>query len=219
MSTSEKLKKFFSRYFEIILVGLTVLFLFLKPHMPGYGERISMLFFGTLSFYYLASGILVFLDKNRVGRIMRLMYLFGLWSVSIMVIAVMTRIILLQADKILLITAICSVIGLLGYITLYYRRLGDEDREALLYLIQPLFIRSVLAMLIGIAFLVGSSYGIYSMLGTYRNDPVYIEKIVSAYENPEDTAIVNDYKRYDDKARVKYLEEKEAAKKEYEEAQ
>ena len=74
-------------------------------------------------------------------------------------------------------------------------------------------------MLIGIAFLVGSSYGIYSMLGTYRNDPVYIEKIVSAYENPEDTAIVNDYKRYDDKARVKHLEEKEAAKKEYEEAQ
>jgi hypothetical protein len=175
--------------------------------MPNYGERISMLFFGSLSFYYLASGILVFLDKNRVGRIMRLMYLFGLWSVSIMIIAIMTRILLMQADKILLATAVSSAVGLLGYIVLYYRRLGDEDRKALLYLIQPLFIRTVLAMLIGIAFLVGSSYGIYSMLGTYKSDPVYIEKIVSAYENPEDTSIVNDYKRYDTMTREKHLQQ------------
>ncbi len=198
MSTDSKTKKFFSRYFELILVGLTVLFLLIKPSMENFGERISMLFFGTLSFYYLASGILVFLDKNRVGRIMRLMYLFGLWSVSVMVIAIMTRIMLLQADKALLITAVCSTVGLLGYIVLYYRRLEGEDRKALLYLIQPLFIRSVFAMLLGIAFLVGSNYGIYSMLGTYRNDPVYIEKIVSAYENPEDSVLLESFKQYDD---------------------
>lgn len=198
MSTDSKTKKFFSRYFELILVGLTVLFLLIKPSMENFGERISMLFFGTLSFYYLASGILVFLDKNRVGRIMRLMYLFGLWSVSVMVIAIMTRIMLLQADKALLITAVCSTVGLLGYIVLYYRRLEGEDRKALLYLIQPLFIRSVFAMLLGIAFLVGSNYGIYSMLGTYRHDPVYIEKIVSAYENPEDSVLLESFKQYDD---------------------
>ncbi len=203
---NEKWKKFFSRYFEIILILLTVLFVFIKPNMRNYGERISILFFGMLSFYYLASGILVFLDKNRVGRIMRLMYLFGLWSVSIMVIAIMTRIMLLQADKALLITAICSTIGLMGYIIMYYRRLGDEDRNALLYLVQPLFIRALFSMLLGIAFLVGSSYGIYSMLGTYRRDPVYIEKIVRAYENPEDSVLLNDFKIYDDSTRAKQAE-------------
>lgn len=202
---SSKLKKFFSRYFELILIALTLLFLFLKPNMPNYGERISMLFFGTLSFYYLGSGILVFLDKNRIGRIMRLMYLFGLWSVSIMVIAIMTRILLMQADKTLLMIAISSTVGLLAYIVLYYRKLEGEDRKALLYLIQPLFIRAVTSMLIGVAFLVGSSYGIYSMLGTYKDDVVYIEKIVSAYEHPHDTAIVNDYKRYDEEARTKHM--------------
>lgn len=199
----DKWKKFFSRYFELILLVLTILFLFIKPNLRSYGERVSILFFGMLSFYYLASGILVFLDKNRIGRIMRLMYLFGLWSVSVMVIAIMTRIMLLQSDKALLIIAICSTIGLLGYITLYYRRLGDEDRKALLYLIQPLFIRAVFAMLVGVAFLVGSNYSIYSMFGTYRRDPVYIEKIVQAYENPEDSVLLNNYKIYDDSIRNK----------------
>lgn len=174
--------------------------------MRSYGERISILFFGMLSFYYLASGILVFLDKNRIGRIMRLMYLFGLWSVSVMVIAIMTRIMLLQSDKALLIIAICSTIGLLGYIILYYRRLGDEDRKALLYLIQPLFIRAVFAMLVGIAFLVGSNYSIYRMFGTYRRDPVYIEKIVQAYENPKDSVMLNNYKIYDDSIRTQKSE-------------
>lgn len=191
------MKKFASRYFELILIALTVLFVFLKPNMHNYGERISMLFFGSLSFYYLASGILVFLDKHRVGRIMRLMYLFGLWSVSIMVLAIMVRIMLIQMDKALLITAISASLGLIGYIILYYRRLEGEDRQALLYLIQPLFIRAATSMLIGVAFLIGSNYAIYSMFGTYKHDARYTEKIVSAYENPKDTSVVNDYKRYD----------------------
>ncbi|HMZ89341.1 MAG TPA: hypothetical protein PK511_14625 [Chitinophagales bacterium] len=192
------MKKIASKYFEVILIALTVLFLFLKPNLTNFGERISMLFFGTLSFYYLASGILVFLDKNRVGRIMRLMYLFGLWSVSIMVLAIMVRIMLIQMDKALLITAISASLGLIAYITLYYRRLEGEDREALLYLIQPLFIRVVTSMLIGVAFLIASNYAVYSMFGTHKRDPRYVEKIVSAYENPKDTTIVNDYKRYDE---------------------
>jgi hypothetical protein len=203
---NDKWRKFFSRYFELILLAFTILFLLIKPNMRSYGERISILFFGMLSFYYLASGILVFLDKNRIGRIMRLMYLFGLWSVSVMVIAIMTRIMLLQSDKALLIIAICSTIGLLGYIILYYRRLGDEDRKALLYLIQPLFIRAVFAMLVGIAFLVGSNYSIYRMFGTYRRDPVYIEKIVQAYENPKDSVMLNNYKTYDDSIRTQKSE-------------
>jgi len=195
------MKKFFNKYFEIILLLLTVLFVWIKPSMREYGERISILFFGSLSFYYLASGILVFLDKNRIGRIMRLMYLFGLWSVSITVIAIMTRIMLLQADKALLIISISAGVGILAYILLYYRRLEGEDRKALLYLIQPLFIRSVFSVLVATAFLIGSNYGIYSLLGTHRRDPVYIEKIVQAYEHPEDSSITNAYRRYDTEVR------------------
>ncbi|MBK9454881.1 MAG: hypothetical protein IPO24_04510 [Bacteroidetes bacterium] len=70
------MKQFFSKYFEYLLLGNTILMVFLKPMLPTYGERMSMILFGTLSFYYLASGILVFLDKQRIGRIMRLIYLF-----------------------------------------------------------------------------------------------------------------------------------------------
>ncbi|MBK7038855.1 MAG: hypothetical protein IPH42_21640 [Bacteroidetes bacterium] len=84
------MKKFFSKYFEYILIVLTILFLFLKPNMRSYGERISMIFLHPFPFIIWHQEF-CFLDKLRVGSIMRLMYLFGLWSVSITVIAVMCR--------------------------------------------------------------------------------------------------------------------------------
>ncbi|MFI5172787.1 MAG: hypothetical protein ACHQFW_10375 [Chitinophagales bacterium] len=191
------MKKFFSKYFEFIILGLTIIFLLTKPAFPKFGERISMIFFGTLSFYYLASGVLVFLDKNRIGRIMRLMYLFGLWSVSFSVLAIMTRTLLMQMDKELLMISVSSGIGLMLFMLLYYIRLKTEDRETFKYLIQPLFVRSLLAIFIATAFLLAGNYGIYNMFGTHKKDPVYIEKAVNAYEHPEDSAIVNDFKNYD----------------------
>ena len=170
---------------------------FLKPLLPTYGERMSMILFGTLSFYYLASGILVFLDKQRIGRIMRLIYLFGLWSVSIAVLAVMARTLLLQMDKQLLIIAVSSGIGLMAYLFLYYRKLEGDDKATLLLWIKPLVLRSILAVFISAGFLIGSNFAIYSLFGTHKNDPVYIEKAVNAYENPDDTAATNDLDRYD----------------------
>ncbi|MCB9031904.1 MAG: hypothetical protein H6547_05665, partial [Chitinophagales bacterium] len=55
----KRIKAFFQRYTEIILVILTIVFVFYKSSLPKYGERISLMFFGTLAFYYLASGVLV----------------------------------------------------------------------------------------------------------------------------------------------------------------
>ncbi|MBK9505440.1 MAG: hypothetical protein WBP31_07215 [Chitinophagales bacterium] len=191
------MKQFFSKYFEYLLLGNTILMVFLKPMLPTYGERMSMILFGTLSFYYLASGILVFLDKQRIGRIMRLIYLFGLWSVSITVMAVMARTLLLQMDKQLLIISVSSGVGLMAYLFLYYRKLEADDKATLLIWIKPLVLRSILALCIAIAFFISSNYGIYSLFGTHKNDPVYTEKAVNAYENPDDTAAVNDLNRYD----------------------
>ncbi|HPR27795.1 MAG TPA: hypothetical protein PLI03_00495, partial [Chitinophagales bacterium] len=62
----KRIKAFFQRYTEIILVILTIVFVFYKSSLPKYGERISLMFFGTLAFYYLASGVLVFLDRHRI---------------------------------------------------------------------------------------------------------------------------------------------------------
>ncbi len=129
------------------------------------------------------------------------MYLFGLWSVSIAVMAIMTRTLLLQLDKELLMISISSGMGLMLFLLLYYMKLTDEDKETFKYFIQPLFIRSVLAIFISTAFLVVGNYGIYSMFGTHKNDTVYSEKVVKAYENPNDSVIVNDFKKYDEELR------------------
>jgi len=190
-------KKILSKYFEIIILVFTILFLLTKQNMPRYGERISMLFFGCLSFYYLASAVLVFLDKKRVGRMMRLIYLFGLWAVSFTVIAVMARTLLLQMDIELLVVAVSSCCGTLLFCWLYYRRLEEKDKPIFKDQVQPLAIRSLISICIAALFLSTGNYAVYHMFGTHKNDPVYAEKIVRAYENPGDTAVVNDFKRYD----------------------
>ncbi|MEZ5013702.1 MAG: hypothetical protein R2794_05370 [Chitinophagales bacterium] len=191
------MKKFLSRYFEYILIAATIALLFMRSRMPLFGERVSMLMFGTLSFYYLASAVLVFLDKQRIGRIMRLMYLFGLWSVSISVIGIMMRSLLMQHDKELLVICVSSGIGILVYIWLSSRRVAPENKEQYAYYVKPLIARNAIALILSLGFLVGSNYGIYSMFGTHKFDPVYTEKVVNAYEHADDTSIVNDFKRYD----------------------
>lgn len=75
------IQSFFKKYLELILVAGTVIVLFIRSDYPKYGERMSLMLFGTLAFYYLASGILVFLDRHRIVRSMRLIYIIGLWGV------------------------------------------------------------------------------------------------------------------------------------------
>ncbi len=197
------MKKILKKYFELILIGLTVMFLMIKPAMPEYGERISMLFFGSLSFYYLASAVLVFLDKTRIGRMMRLIYLFGLWAVSFAVISVMARTLLLQLDKELLVISISACVGTILFCWFYFRGLKEDDKLIFKELIQPLITRTIASGLIVIAFLVISNYAVYSMFGTHKNDTLYTEKIVNAYEHPDDSKIVNDFKKYDALVRSK----------------
>ncbi len=132
------MKKTLSKYFEIILISLTILFLFIKPAFPKYGERISMILFATLSFYYLASAILVFLDKQRIDRILRLIYLFGLSAISCAVIAIMARVILLQFSKELLIISTCAAIGTILFCWLYYRMLKEENKKLFSQYAKPL---------------------------------------------------------------------------------
>ena len=56
---------------------------------------------------------------------------------------------------------------------------------------------------IAVALLVAGNYGIYSLFGTHKHDKVYTEKVVNAYEHPDDTLIVNDFKNYDASLRAK----------------
>ncbi len=159
------MKKFLSKHFEIILIALTLLFLFMKPVFSQYGERISMLMFATLSFYYLASALLVFLDKQRIDRILRLIYLFGLSTISCAVIAVMARILLLQFNKEFLIISICAAGGTIFVCRLYYQMLKDNNKNMFTNYVKPLVIRSIICMVICIVFLIANDYAIANMFG------------------------------------------------------
>ena len=194
------MKNFFSKYIEIILIVLTIGLTWWKPHLPEYGERISMIMFATLAFYYLASGFLVFLDKYRVGRIMRLLYMSGLWSVSITVIAVMARTLLLQMDEELLILCISSTSGILLFAWIIYRRLEkEEERKKYVYQLTPLLVRSIVALMTAITFYSLSAYTVYYTFGSHRNDAVFTEKAVNTYEHPGDSLIRKDFLDYQEK--------------------
>ncbi|MFN3940415.1 MAG: hypothetical protein ACK4IY_07490, partial [Chitinophagales bacterium] len=177
-----------------------------KPALSSSGERLSILLFGTLGFYYLASGILAFLDKKRITRTIRLIYLIGLWGVSISVIGIMCRILLLQGDKELLMAATFSLIGVLLFSWLSYRRLQDDhNREVFTWQMQPLVIRSIPAIMFSIGIIYADNEAVYKNFGTYRNNADYLHSIVQAYENPNDTAAVNAFKRMDEAIRSQKL--------------
>lgn len=196
------MKNFFTRFGEILLVFFTILVVYLKPTFGASGDRLSILLFGTLAFYYLASGVLTFLDKKRITRSVRLIYIVGLWGISVIVIGIMCRIILLQGDKELLIVALLSLIGILMFAWLSYKNIEEENnREAFVWQMQPLIVRSILALIIGSGFLFTDSYTIYRSFGTFRNNTEYINTIVDAYHNPKDTLKVNTFKRLDSELR------------------
>lgn len=197
------MKTFFTRFGEIILVLLTAIVVYIKPTLSSGGDRLSILLFGTLGFFYLASGILAFLDKKRITRTMRLIYLVGLWGVSVIVIGVMCRILLLQGDTELLIVALFSLLGMAMFSVIAYRNLSDaENKKSFLWQMQPVAVRSILALIIGAGFLFTDSYTVYRSFGTFRNDTEYINAIVDAYQHPDDTLKVNTYKRLDAEMRA-----------------
>lgn len=170
--------------------------------MPQYGERISMIMFGTLAFYYLASGVMVFLDKYRVSRSVRLIYMIGLWGIAMTVIAIMARIALIQMSFELLIICVSSLTGVLLFAWTAYNKIENtENKKAFAYFMQPLVLRSIIAIFVGAGFLIMTNYAVYNTLGTYRRDAVYVQKAVNAYENPTDSVIVNEFKKYDENMR------------------
>lgn len=206
------MKAFIKKYFEIILLFNTVVFLLFKPNMPQFGERISMIMFGTLAFYYLASGVMVFLDKHRISRSMRLIYMIGLWGIAMTAIAIMARIALIQMSFELLLICVSSLVGILLYAYMSYTRIEKEDnKKAFAYFMQPLTLRSIVAICAGTGFLLMTNYAVYNTFGTHRRDKTYVQKAVKAYENPQDTVLVNDFKRYDERVRSKETDKQQHA--------
>jgi len=185
----KRIKAFFQRYTEIILVILTIVFVFYKSSLPKYGERISLMFFGTLAFYYLASGVLVFLDRHRILRTIRLIYLIGLWAVSMAVIGIMARIHLIRMNEELLYISCAALAGTLAFSWLAYRQVDEgEQQQAWRWQLQPIVIRSTAALLFSLGIVLITPYTVYHTFGTYRNDAQYTEDAVYVYEHPEDTA-------------------------------
>lgn len=191
----QQILSFVKRYLEYILLFVTILIVFTKTDFPKYGERMSLMLFGTLAFYYLASGVLVFLDKKRVVRSMRLIYLIGLWGVSTCVIAIMSRIHLIQNNAELMYIALIALASSLFFGFLALRQYeNEESRKAYRWQLQPLVLRAGVALIIGLGILVTPPYTVYHSFGTYREIPGYTEKAVYVYEHPEDSAATNELK-------------------------
>ena len=177
------------QYLEFILLALTIIVVFSKTGFPKYGDRISMLLFGTVAFYYLASGVLVFLDKERVVRSMRLIYIIGLWGVSICTLGIMARIHLIQSNTELLYIALIALASSLFFGFLAIRQYKEsENKKAYKWQLQPLILRAGIAFILGIGILLINPYTVYHTFGTYREDPYITKQAVYVYEHPEDTA-------------------------------
>ncbi len=179
---------FFKKYLELILIAGTVIVLFIRSDYPKYGERISLMLFGTLAFYYLASGILVFLDRHRIVRSMRLIYIIGLWGVSTVVIGIMSRLHLIRNNEELLAIALLAMAATLVFSVLALRQMrGKTDYAAYRWQLQPVFLRCGIGCILGLGVLFSSPYTLYHSFGTFRQHPEYTRKAIYVYEHAEDT--------------------------------
>ena len=162
----------------------------------------SLMLFGTLAFYYLASGILVFLDRHRIVRSMRLIYIIGLWGVSTVVIGIMSRLHLIRNNQELLTIAVLAMVATIVFSLLALRQMRDKSYYAAYrWQLQPVLLRCGIGVVLGLCVLFSSPYTLYHSFGTFRHHPEYTRKAIHVYEHAEDTAAARQLEELTDSLR------------------
>jgi hypothetical protein len=119
-----------TRHLETIAVALAIgAFAALTAGWPS-AEGLVVLTGAALAFYYLASGVLVLLDRARVERLMRLVWFLGLWAVAMVVLGAMARVLDWPSAEGLLLTGAAGCVAAAGFGWLNRQGLDDELRAA-----------------------------------------------------------------------------------------
>ena len=184
-----QLSRFFSfleqRLEWLALAGasLSMVGLYLQ-YDPALGMVVVL--FSTLAFFYLASGVLVLLDRANVERVMRLTWFLGMWGLSLLVIGMMSRLLFWESARMAIMAGGATVAAVLGFSLLNRMGLKGELRSAYDLENKPLMRRLAAGLLFGAAFLFSPDRALYQTFGPYRDDPEYVNLLMNHLADTDD---------------------------------
>lgn len=101
-------------------------------------EGLIVITASALAFYYLASGVLVLLDKVNVERIMRIMWFLGMWALAMVVLGAMATVLRWPVADTFLMCGAGGTMATVGFTWLNRQGMDTSIRDAYDTEIRPL---------------------------------------------------------------------------------
>jgi len=167
------------------LILFAIFTLFLLYSRAAFAERLVVLSFSSLALYYLLSGALVLFNR-QVAHPIRLLYFFGLWSISIGIVGVIYLFRFWPNGKNLLALAFAIATAIMMILLIY--RIGfKKNDESIRLQLSPLFKRLLIYPILFLLLQLLPFDVLFSTFNRYRNNDEYREAIHKVIDNPADS--------------------------------
>jgi hypothetical protein len=190
------------KYFEPAALLMILLSLAGLYAQSAIAQGVSVALVSLLAFYWLASGILVLLDRANVEQVMRLTWFMGMWSAAIGLLGIISRILLWSSNKSILMVSGAMALTAIAFSILNRQGLEGDLREAFDREMRPLYIRLLPVLLVGTMIYFTDARGIYSNFGLFRDDPEYVRLLMEKIDNPQNRKAVDAWKAYHTQKRL-----------------
>jgi len=182
----QKFIAFLEKNLELLaLAGCLLALVALYAKYPP-AQAVAVVLFCSLAFFYLASGILVLLDRSQVERVMRLTWFLGMWGLSLLVIGAVARVLFWESARMMLMAGGATAAAVAGFALLNRMGLQGNLREAYDVENRPLLTRLLIGLIVGTALLYSPDRSLYQTFGAYRDDPEYVNLLMNYMDDPGD---------------------------------
>lgn len=183
------------RYFEGILIALALISVLLAFGRVRVAPLLMIMSFLLLAFYYLLSATLVLTDR-RVSRPVRLIFVVGLYVVSIGLVGSLFKLSLWRGSETLLVLALCSGGAVLLVMTVFYRLSSSESRRPLGQQLGELAKRLLPYLLISTLAFTLPNEAIFDNLSPHRDDDRYQALLLQALDEGDDVTLQDSLEAY-----------------------
>lgn len=198
----QKLIAFLEKNLELIaLAGCLLSLATLYAQYPP-SQAIAVVLFCSLAFFYLASGILVLLDRSQVERVMRLTWFLGMWGLSLLVIGAVARVLFWESARMMLMAGGATAAAVAGFALLNRMGLQGNLREAYDVENRPLLTRLLVGLVVGAALFFSPDRSLYQTFGAYRDDPEFVNRLMNYMADPGDPKAEQAWKEAEERKRA-----------------
>ncbi|GEM_PF-2294773 len=169
------------------LIAFTLFSIGLQYFRVEMAERLLVLSCSALALYYLLSGALVLFTK-QVTRSMRMLYFFGLWSISIGLVGVIYTFRFWPNGRNLLMLGFSFGTAVMMILLLYRMMVKKNDRSIRRQL-APLYTRLLIYPVLFLSLQLTPFDPLFHSFNKYRDHEEYREILKQTIDNPADTIL------------------------------